>query len=172
MADVKSLERERRAWHAMRARCVAPDKASAYLDRGITVCARDSCAAFIFDVGLAPSPSHWLERRDNDRGYEPDNVGWATIQEQTRNRRSNRRLTHNGLTLTIAAWAERVGLSATVLYARAGLGWSADRILTMPLRAHRTTCPLGHPYDRHRRCPTCINRHNREFRARQKERMA
>jgi hypothetical protein len=72
---------------------------------------RNDFAAFLEEVGPRPSPEHSLERKKNDRGYEPGNVRWATATEQARNRRSSRFLTFQGETRTMAEWSERTGLS-------------------------------------------------------------
>lgn len=87
---------EYNAWAAAIQRCTNP-KNGRYRDyggRGITVYRgwRDSFAAFLFDVGPRPSPKHSLDRRDNDRGYEPGNVRWATRVEQDANKRRRRPL--------------------------------------------------------------------------------
>ncbi|HEY4451018.1 MAG TPA: hypothetical protein VGN13_05440 [Solirubrobacteraceae bacterium] len=59
-----------------------------YGGRGIRICSRwDDFALFAVDVGEKPSPEHTLDRIDNDGGYEPGNVRWATPAEQQRNRR-------------------------------------------------------------------------------------
>lgn len=44
--------------------------------------------AFVDHIGPKPSDQHSLDRIDNDRGYEPGNVRWATAAEQTANRRT------------------------------------------------------------------------------------
>jgi hypothetical protein len=78
--------KEWRAWAYMRKRC--KDKPH-YLAHGITVCARwrKSYAAFLSDVGRAPSAAHTLDRFPNPAGnYEPGNVRWATMLEQRHNR--------------------------------------------------------------------------------------
>ena len=85
---------EYNSWSGMLERCTNPrSKAfSRYGGRGIFVCERwrDSFANFISDMGPRPTPSHSIDRRDNDKGYSPENCRWATDSEQVRNRRITR----------------------------------------------------------------------------------
>jgi len=78
----------------MKTRCENPACAAyaRYGGRGITVCARwrDSFEAFLADVGPRPSPRHSIDRKDNDKGYEPGNCRWATPSEQNANQRPRR----------------------------------------------------------------------------------
>lgn len=39
------------------------------------------------ELGPRPSLDHTLDRTDNDKGYEPGNLRWATTEEQLSNRR-------------------------------------------------------------------------------------
>jgi len=77
-------------WKRMRQRCLDEncDDYPDYGGRGVTVCERwhADFAAFLEDVGPRPSRGHSLDRIDNDRGYEPGNVRWATPVVQARNR--------------------------------------------------------------------------------------
>lgn len=111
----KSFSPEYGVWSGMVTRCTnANDKSYVgYGDRGIKICARwlQSFEAFYRDVGPRPSPKHSIERRDNDGDYEPGNCYWATILEQSNNRRDNRRIAYCGRVLTIAQWARALEVS-------------------------------------------------------------
>ena len=127
---------EYKAWDAMRYRCTRPQCTffHNYGGRGITVCDRwmHSFANFLADVGPRPSKGHTLERVDNARGYEPGNVRWATMLEQAKNRRTNRRVMINGETLILAEWARRTGISTTTLHNRLIDGWPMEEACTTP----------------------------------------
>lgn len=79
-------------------RCHATHSAaySRYGGRGLAVWAgwRDPLYgfwAFFEHIGPRPSDQHSLDRIDNDRGYFPGNVRWATRVEQQNNRRPKSR---------------------------------------------------------------------------------
>jgi len=74
-----------------------------------------------------------LDRINNNGDYCPENCRWATRKEQARNTRQNHFITFNGKTMTIAEWAEYVGVSSTVLRTRLYRGWPIERALTRPV---------------------------------------
>lgn len=125
---------EYHVWQAMIQRCTNPSnpRFRNYGARGIVVCDswRRSFAAFLSDMGRRPSARHSLDRIDNDRSYSPDNCRWATIGVQSRNRRTNRLLTHDGRTLTIAEWATIVDVKQNTIVTRLRSGWNVDRALS------------------------------------------
>jgi hypothetical protein len=89
-------------------------------------------AAFVRDVGFRPSPELTLERRDNERGYEPGNVYWAPHSTQANNRRNNHILTCGDKTQTASQWARELGLSVPTLFSRLAAGWTIERIIATP----------------------------------------
>ena len=133
-------EPEYTAWLNARARCHNPKngKFPRYGARGIEMCARwrGDFIAFLSDVGRRPSPDHTLERRDNNRGYEPGNCVWASRKKQARNRRTSRFLTVNGRRRTMAEWSEIAGIAAQTIYARLKMGWTEEDAIMRPLRGH------------------------------------
>ena len=79
------------SWLGMKDRCYRKTNKAfpGYGGRGITVCARwlNSFPNFLADMGRKPSPSHSIDRIENDKGYEPGNCRWATRKEQSNNQR-------------------------------------------------------------------------------------
>ena len=78
-----------RSWASMIQRCTNPKRSNYayYGGRGITVCeAWKTFDGFYADMGDRPEGTT-LERKENDKGYEPGNCCWATVKEQSNNRR-------------------------------------------------------------------------------------
>lgn len=79
-------------WRGMKQRCYNPNNKSFknYGGRGITICDRwqNSFENFLADMGKKPSPTHSIDRVNNDGNYEPANCRWATNQEQSDNKRT------------------------------------------------------------------------------------
>lgn len=80
--------REHNCWAGMVQRCTNPRHPAydRYGGAGIDICAewRMSFAAFYAHVGPRPAGTS-IDRIDNNRGYEPGNVRWATPLEQSHN---------------------------------------------------------------------------------------
>jgi hypothetical protein len=127
---------EFRAWSAMLTRCYNKNSTDYedYGGRGIQVCEewRRSFQQFLDDMGPKPSVHHTVDRRNNDKGYNPENCRWATRKEQGNNKRNNRIIEYNGRRLTLSQWAEETGLTYSALQYRLDKGWSIDAALTTP----------------------------------------
>ena len=125
------------AWAGMKGRCTNPKSSSygRYGGRGIKVCQRwlDSFTAFFNDMGSRPSPYHSIDRIDNDGDYEPGNCRWATTKEQSRNTSRTVLVTHAGETLCVSEWADRYGISPSLLHSRLHYGCSFEEAVSRPL---------------------------------------
>ena len=82
---------EYRIWNAMIQRCLNPNnkRYADYGGRGITVCDEwiNSFEAFYNYIGKRPSSEYSIDRTDNNKGYKPGNVRWATTTVQKINQR-------------------------------------------------------------------------------------
>lgn len=69
-----------------------------------------------------------LDRIENDKGYEPGNLRWATPTEQGRNQRTNHLVEYQGELMTIAEAAEKSGIKRKVLEHRIRRGDTGERL--------------------------------------------
>jgi hypothetical protein len=108
-----------------------------YGGRGITVCDewRTNRGAF-FNWALASGYKSGLtlERRDNDLGYSPDNCCWIPHAAQQNNTTRSHTLSWQGETLTISAWARKLGIRPNAIQHRLDRGWPVERIFSQPYR--------------------------------------
>jgi hypothetical protein len=142
-----SNTKEYRAWIEMRRRCYDPKRPSyrLYGGRGVIVCDRwrYDFAAFLEDVGYAPSSAHSLDRINTEGGYEPGNVRWATAQEQSNNWRHNVFATVDGEAKTVADWARETGLHPATIGYRLRNGYDDTTAVSKPSKGWRRTIPFN-----------------------------
>lgn len=124
-----------KVWTAIKQRCLNPaDPAYPnYGGRGITICDewKTDYLAFAAYLGEKPSPKHSVDRIDNNKGYEPGNIKWATHSEQLRNKRTNQMITHGGKTMCFKDWVRETGIPhATLHYRIYTAKWPLEKALT------------------------------------------
>jgi len=126
-----------RIWDNMKSRCYNPTKSNYkdYGGRGITVCPEwlsDFGAFQRWAMAHGYRDDLTIDRIDNDKGYSHDNCHWVTVAEQSRNKRSNHKITYKAETKTVDEWAAIFGLAPGTLYSRISRGWDIERALTSP----------------------------------------
>ncbi len=122
------------SWRSMIQRCLNPnnDAYDRYGGSGIKICNRwRSFPNFLSDMGQRPSRDYCIERINNSGGYYPSNCRWATMKEQSNNRRTNRLIEHDGLVLTVAQWGTRLGMQGQTITKRIDIwNWPLSRALS------------------------------------------
>jgi hypothetical protein len=110
------------SWNHMKGRCFRKTNNAYeyYGARGITVCDRwrNSFENFLEDMGMKPSKKHSIERINVNGNYEPSNCRWATISEQSRNKRSNILITDGITTMVLQDWCNKLNIHRHVLVYR------------------------------------------------------
>jgi len=133
----------------MKARCDVPNRPDYkwYGGRGITYCDRwSSFENWLADIPEQPKGTSF-DRIDNEKNYEPGNVKWSTPKEQANNRRTNVFYEIDGISRTLAGWAEHYNLDLTGYkraHERIKNGWSPKKALETPPRKGKW-CRSGKP---------------------------
>lgn len=112
-------------WCKIKGRCYQINNPSyiRYGGRGIVMCDewRDNPVSFIewaYANGYDENAKYGettIDRIDNNKGYSPDNCRIANETVQSNNRRTNRRITYNGETHTVAEWARILNVNRQTL---------------------------------------------------------
>jgi hypothetical protein len=130
----RSKSVEYKTWQDMLARCRNPSHRQYhhYGGRGITVCSRwtRSFSNFLLDMGRRPDGCS-INRVDNNGPYSKDNCQWSTKIEQVNNMRSNRVITFNGQTRTMAQWGRLLGINYGTLTKRFSRGMPVEKALAI-----------------------------------------
>jgi hypothetical protein len=124
------------SWCDMRKRCFSTTHKDYkhYGGRGITVCSRWSeFKNFFSDMGEKPT-GMTIERLDVNSNYSPENCKWIPKSEQGKNKRSNHKITFNGITKNLSEWAVEMGISPFGITYRLNAGWSVEKTFTTPLK--------------------------------------
>lgn len=125
-------------WNTMRQRCNDPNKAhyDRYGGRGISICNEWNDYNTFREWAMSNGYKNNLtiDRIDVNGNYCPENCRWVTWQEQQNNRTSNRMITANGETHTIAEWSRISGIKSSTIQSRLSYGWDEELAVTLPKR--------------------------------------
>lgn len=104
----KSKERIHKEWRGILHRCKNPSAShyENYGGRGITVCdewKEDFMVFYEWSMQNGYADNLTLDRKDNDKGYSPDNCRWVTHMENCHNRgkRKDCKSSHSGVRKTV-----------------------------------------------------------------------
>lgn len=125
-----------RIWTDMLNRCRNPNNHNynRYGGRGIKVCQEwQLFESFVSDMGIPPDDMS-IDRIDADGDYCKENCRWATHQQQSANRRSNVRLTHNGVTLTATEWARALGIAPVSMFGRINAKFPPEKLFSRKMK--------------------------------------
>jgi hypothetical protein len=123
------------AWANMLRRCNNPQhpQFKNYGGRGVEVHPRwREFDNFLADMGPRPAGMS-LERKENDRGYEPGNCVWATQRQQMNNTRITTIVELNGVSKPLSMWCDELKMNKSTVRKRVARdGWSWERALLTP----------------------------------------
>lgn len=128
-----------RTYRDMINRCngIAKKSYDNYYARGIKVCKEWDTFEKFRDWALANGYDDTLtiDRIDVNGNYSPDNCRFTTRKLQNNNTRANHYVEYRGERLTIAQWAERLGINQFTLHSRISIyKWSVEKAFTTPVR--------------------------------------
>lgn len=142
----KSKSLEYKIWTGIKNRCtnINSKDYKSYGGRGIKVCDRwlNSFENFLEDMGERENLYLSIDRIDTNGDYEPSNCKWATIKEQSRNKRNSIILTYKGETKDITTWCEELGLNYNTVKGRLfRYNYSIEEAFEKPLYAVKRNNP-------------------------------
>lgn len=128
-------------WCKMKSRCTNPNdwQWKDYGGRGITLCQEwfvyEMFAEWAKNSGYKPHLT--LDRKDNNKGYSPENCRWVSQRVQHQNKRSTVHATAFGETKPLIEWArdKRFTIKYVTLLKRLRSGLSLEVALLKPHRS-------------------------------------
>lgn len=134
-------------WSGMKQRCFykKSHKYESYGGRGITIC-QEWREDFINFYNWANSHGYkddlTLDRIDNDGNYEPQNCRWATIEQQSENKRPRKSKYFNFERRNFSQFAKENGIKRSTLINRLNRGMSIEEALSTPIKKTGIACAM------------------------------
>ena len=129
------------AWCGIRERCGHIKGRNTYEILGLKVwegwLGPNGYDEFYAHVGPRPTNSHSIYRIENNRGYFPGNVRWATKSEQNSNKSNVHLVTIDGVEKPLAHWCMDYGIYPAAVTSRIVSGWTIEDAITKPFRPKR-----------------------------------
>lgn len=126
-------------WWAMMQRCYNENHQnySRYGARGISVCEEwhdpTNFVAWANSTCGEKKTGFTLDRKDNSKGYSPDNCKWSTASQQQNNRRNTLYVDFNGEKVPVSELARRYNVPVSRLRARIfEYGWPVEDAINTP----------------------------------------
>lgn len=126
-------------WTNIKQRCLNQNNPNYknYGGRGITICdewVNDFIKFQEWAIKNGYKKGLNIDRKDNDKGYSPDNCRFITYIENQNNKRTNTYIEFNNETNTIVNWAKKLNMNPRTLVTRLDtLNWSIEKALTTPV---------------------------------------
>ena len=133
-----SATRLYRIWNTMKSRCEIKSQTvyKHYGGRGIKVCKewQDYPTFKKWALLHGYTEKLTLDRVDVNGNYEPNNCRWVNMKTQANNTRTNRFVVCDGVSHTLAEWAELTDINAETIGYRLNHGWDTHKALFTPVR--------------------------------------
>lgn len=127
-------------WQGMKLRCYDKNHKAYknYGGRGITVCdewLHDFQAFYDWSMSNgydenAPHGQCTIDRKDNNKGYSPENCQWVTMKEQQMNKRNNYIVSYKGQDVPLSAVAEQEKIDRDTLASRLKKGMTIEEAIS------------------------------------------
>lgn len=125
-------------WDGMMRRCYSKNHKyfRLYGQRGVRVCDSWLSPVNFIKWGLSNGYKKGLQLDKDIIGtgllYSPENCMFVTPKQNNNKKSNNRILTHNGISLTVSEWGDKIGIKPKTLHQRLANGWSTERLIETP----------------------------------------
>lgn len=124
-------------WKSMKQRCynVNNKNYEDYGARGIHICEEwktDYQTFYDWAITNGYQEGLSIDRIEVNESYKPSNCRWVNQKIQCNNTRTNRHITYNEITHTLAEWSDLYKINEETLSCRLSRGWDMTTALTAP----------------------------------------